>query len=286
MRSDIHLQHSLFDKLEGSRWSSDERYFSAYCPFEDHRKPAILVFADGYTCLSCNSSGGLKYLQNFISRGTINFTHKSSLKPVLPRWRKWQERFGDIPDIAYAAHRMADEYDMRSYFKKRKIDQFFECGMFGKLDGWITLPVFDKNKEIVDLVVRAGPGKGEESAKYVISPHPKGGIRPLYCPNWERIFTADYIYVPFGMFDAWAFEDLQLGCLTGITGKSINPDSFFGINKEIRIVPDFGEDDAAAKLANSLGWRGKIVHIKYPDDCKDPDEIRRFHGKDVLRELL
>jgi len=280
------LQQQLFEKLEGSHWMDNERYFSAYCPFDNHRKPALLVYDDGWNCLSCQKSGSLKYLQNFLQRGTISFTRPSgSVKPILPKWRRWS-KYGDLSGIAYAAHRMADQYEMRGYFKQRQIDQFFKVGYFGRLDGWYTFPVFNEDKEIIDLVVRAGPGKKDAGAKYVISPQENGQQRSLYIPNWERVLKADVIYVVFGIITAWALEAIELPVVTGITGKALHPDLLEDFHKQIIVIPDYNEEEAGAKLVNGLGLRGRLKLLDYLDDTEDPDDIRVKYGNETLLQLI
>ena len=189
-------------------------------------------------------------------------------------------------DIAYNAHRIAKEYNTMGYFKKRKIDQFFDVGMFGRLDGWITFPVFDKDHEIVDIVVRAGEGKPDTATKYNICPYAENEIRPLYVPNWERVLTSDVLYVVFGVITAWSMEAMGLPCVTGITGKALNADLLQDFHKQIVVIPDYDEDVAGAKLVNNLGLRGRLKLLDYEDNTTDPDDIRRIYGNNTLLEMI
>jgi len=280
------LQRSLFDRLDSSHWISNERYFSAYCPFESHEKPALLVYSDGFLCMSCGKSGDLNYLEKYINIGIISTKSKSSSNKILPRWKKWGERYGTIPEIAERAHMSALTNNLMGYFKARKIDKFFKAGMFGVLDGWYTFPVFNQDHKIIDLVVRAGKGKKDAGAKYVISPQEQGTIRPLYVPNWERVIKADTIYVVYGIITAWALEAVNLPVVTGITGKSLSGDLLQDFQKNIIVIPDYNEEKEGAKLVNSLGWRGKLKLLDYPIDCTDADDIRRFHGETKLMEYI
>ena len=284
--SNKRLQESLFDKLEGSRWSGNERYFACWCPFDTHHKPALLVFNDGYTCLSCGTSGDLEYLNRFLSKGTINVLQKRStvLKPILPKWSSWQRRYETLEGIADAAHRIADN-GMRGYFQKRKIDQFFEQGFFGRLDGWYLFPVFNREHEIVDIVVRAGNGKKDKGAKYVVSSM-NDGERPLYVPNWERVIRSDVLYIVFGIITAWSMEAIGLPCATGITGKSLNPELLRDFHKQIIVIPDYDEDNAGVKLVNGLGWRGKLKLVDFPSSCSDLDDVRVQFGNNALLNLI
>ena len=281
----MNLQKSLADKLNGT-WHG-ERYFSAWCPFEEHRKPALLVYLDGFICLSCQKKGTLEYLKIAIENTIISrprVAGKSYQKSILPRWRKWIDKYGDLEGIAYTAHKHLSP-DM-GYLKKRQITQFYEQGYFGFLDQWLTFPVFNEKRKVIDIVVRQIRGKGE-NIKYVICPYSETDIRPLYVPNWERVLTSDKVYIPFGILDAWAFEAIGLAAATGITGKSISPKSFEVLkNKQLVIVPDYNEWEAAYRLQRELGSMVTVSRLPYEYGIKDPDEIHRNYSDFILKGII
>lgn len=273
------LQHRLADRLHSVEWHGD--YFSCECVFDSHEKPALLVYNDGYYCMSCAKGGSLEYLEqhvsNIPSRPTV---HKHKL---LPRWRNWETRYGDMEGIAKAAHQNVLKGNWM-YFKHRKIDQFIEQGMFGLMDGWALFPVLDKNREVIDIVVRSIRQKG---MKYVIRPYDGDEPRPLYVPNWERVNKADHIYIVYGIVTAWALESIHQPVVTGITGKSLNAELLHEFQKPITVIPDYNEEKDGAKLVHSLGWRGKLKLIDWPDyACEDLDDIRKNYGDEKLAELL
>lgn len=267
----MNLQTTLADKLNGRRIGN---YYACWCPFDSHRKPALLLYKDYFICKSCDEQGPLDKLSAFLAKKTWMVPRKaakSSYSTVLPRWKKWIAKYDDLDGIADIAHRMLTP-QKAGYLKKRKMDRFIEQGYFGILDGWLVLPVFNQDREIIDIVVRAICQKTD--AKYVITPS-KDGHRPLYVPNWERVIKADTVYVPFGIFDAWAFEAIELAAVTGITGKTINPAAFEALkNKRKVIVPDYNEWTAAYKLQQSLGSLTEVLRLPYEYGIKDCDDFR------------
>lgn len=281
------LQSQLAEKMEQVQWHGE--YFSAICLFphngykETH--PSMLVYSDGYTCLGCKRSGSLKYLVSLISRMSLKETIKITKPNILPKWRKWGYKYGDIEEIADEAHDCLLRWKgHQDFFRRRKIDQFIKQGQFGYLDGWALFPVMEENRKVIDIVVRATKGKG--GTKYVVRSD-KGRITPnVYVPNWKRFMESDTVYVPYGIIDAWAFESIGLACLTGTTGQSLSPERLKPYGKDWIIVPDRDEEDAAYNLANQLGWRAEVKRVKYPSGMKDCDEIRMKLGAEELKGYL
>ena len=277
------LQLSLFDKLQDSYWLDNNRYFACYCPFDVHKTRALLVYEDGFICKSCGASGTLKYLENHVSDTPLRPTIQKS--NVLPRWARWERNYIDIEGIAKVAHKSLTP-DRAGYFRNRKIDQFINKGMFGLLDGWLTFPVFDADHKIIDIVVRNG-GRKDKDVKYVLKPYKEKVIRPLYTPDWDKVLKSSRIIVCYGILDVWSFEAVGLPAVTGITGKTINPELFTNFqNKEFIIIPDEGEEPDAYRLAGQLGWRGSVHRVNYPYSVKDPDEYRRKLTADEWRLLV
>lgn len=286
----IDLQSMLAERMDGVQWHGD-RYFSAICPFphdghiENH--PSLLVYPDGFSCMGCERSGTLKYLASIVAR-TPTLTHsvKVTIPAILPKWRKWASRFGDVSEIARVAHAYLKKFKgHQKFFVHRKIDQFIDAGLFGYLDGWLLFPVINQKGEVIDIVVRATSGKSA-GIKYVVKPDSARKYPNIYVPNWKRVMESDTVYIPYGMIDAWAFEDLGLPAITGTTGKSLSALQIRPLNKRTIIVPDRYEESAAYSLSRELGMFSKVKILKWPENTKDPDDIRREYGKDALRELL
>jgi DNA primase len=276
------LYNSLMERLEGRQYG---HYFSACCPFHGDSKPSLLVFADGwFKCLGCNENGNHAKLDRKIGSHFIPVRQSNTVSRILPRWRGWEEKYGDLEGIADAAHRsLKSNSPFQTYFKRRKIYEFMDEGHLGCLDGWITFPVLDRNRNIQDIVVRSISKHSD--VRYVLHPR-MGNLRPIYVPSWKKIEENETIYVTYGIVDAISLHLAGLPVVTGITGKSLNAEILKPLGKRFIIVPDEGEEREAHRLANSLGWRARVKELDYPEECKDPDNIRRKFGNEYLLQAL
>lgn len=274
------LYENLQDRLENVRTYSD--YFMASCVFHTDNHPSLMIHEDGYKCLSCGAKGSLKRLEQKI--GSYYRPQHYTVSGILPNWRRWEFEYGDLQGIAEHAHKTLLQFpQFQGFIKKRKYEKFIQQGYFGYIGGWWCFPVLDMAGKLVDIVVRAVKGKGD--SRYVVKPN-RDGTRPLYSPNWERVKNSSYIYIPFGIFDAWAFESIGEPCVTGITGQSMDIEKIRSIGKRGIFVPDLGEAETAHRLANQLGWKYRVKELDYPETVKDPDELRRFYGESALLGLL
>jgi hypothetical protein len=276
------LFDTLLERMEGRRYSN---YFSAFCPYDRHSTPALLVFDDGLAkCLSCNKVYTHKQLDRQTGSHFIP-QRNDTVSIVLPRWRKWEEKYDDLEGIVQAAHRNLKRYPkFQEFFKRRKIYDFVDEGCLGYLDGWATFPVRSRSSEMVDIVVRSISVHGD--VRYVVKPNEHGNMRPLYCPSWEKVNVAQTVYVVYGIVDSISLHLAGLPVVTGVTGKSLSPDILKPLNKRFIIVPDDGEEREAHKLANKLGWRCRVKTLNYPEGAKDPDMIRRVYGDEYLLGAL
>jgi len=276
------LQESLYETLTSAYWLDNKRYFACDCPFDTHAKPALLVYSDGSWCQSCGKSYSLEYLEQQASSIPTSFRPVIKEFKVLPKWKRWETRYGDLEGISTAAHKNLLKMKA-TYFKKRGLDDYIEKACYGLLDGWAVIPVFDADRRVIDIVARSINQKG---VKYAVSVLSENEIRPLYTVNWNLVHKSDKVYVVFGMFDIVAFDRLGLACVTGITGKSINAQLFDPFpGKEFVIVPDKGEEGAAYRLAEKLGWRGSVLRLSYPYPLKDPDEFSRWSREEFETTL-
>lgn len=274
-----------------------DQYFMALCPFHESRvghadnRPSFMVSDnyDYFKCKSCGASGKLEYLQRYIDGQEYDPTMGRAperVYPVLPKWRKWLDKYGSIENVSKAAHKLYQENpEFHSFFIRRDIDHYGEIGMFGWLDWWNLFPVKDQRGKVIDIVLRADKGKGD--TKYVLLKKSEEHTDPpLYVPDWERFMMARTIYVPYGIIDAWALYDIGLPSATGTTGKSLNARLLRRYGKNWIIVPDHGEEEEAWKLKIELGSTAKVKELDYPIHTKDPDNIRTKAGRDTLIKLL
>lgn len=253
----------------------------------------MMVHDDGvYKCLTCGKYGtDLRVIMRKVDRG-YNFSAAKKVGKLLPRWRSWEAKYGGVGEIAQRAHRFLKEFPPHAaFFKRRKIDQFINQGLFGYLDGWNLFPILDREGKVLDIVVRSSPGLSKKAPKYVLHPDKDRESPYLYVPNWHAVMGSKTLYVPFGMVDAWALWDIGAASVTGTAGKFISDQLLKDLVEEmdfqsVIFVPDKDEEREAYRLANKLGWRADVLILDYPSDCKDPDEIRVRHGKDILKEMI
>lgn len=275
------LYDQLQEKLEGRPYNG---YFACLCQFHDDHSPSMFVYEDTgtYSCKSCGAHGTLVKLDRHLGGRSVKIA--TSKPQVLPQWRKWEEQYGDLEGIATHAHLSCKRYPQwMFYFKERKIDQFYEQGRFGFIDNWCFFPVIDENKKVISAVMRY-TGKHKDT-RYVTR-QSIDGKQYLYIPNRSRVSSSDYVVVCYGIVDAWSFEDIGIPVITGCTGKFSSPELLRELHKKIYIIPDRGEEKDAHLLANSLGWRGRVINLPYPDGCKDSDDVRIQYGKDFLKSMV
>lgn len=275
------LYEDLMEKMQGKPYAG---YFMSICPFRHdgryEQNPSLMVHEDGYHCTSCHKKGSLVFLAKVIGLSK-DYSPQQKIK-VIPHFRKWLEQYGTMEEIAYSAHKFIKANRSYSkYLRDRKADQWIEPGLLGFKDGWITIPVRDKQGKIVNLICR---GISKDKARYVL--FRQDDTPRLYVPDWKLVKSQEVIYVPFGIFDSFSLYDLGLASVTGTTGTSLSAELLKPLDKKFVIIPDKGEERSAYHLESGLGWHGNVIRLKYPEGCKDMDEIRRKYGKTALLNLL
>ena len=157
----MNLYESLLEKTNGHRYGE---YFMMSCLWHgSDSHPSMMVFETGYKCLTCGAKGSLEKLNKHL--GGKSVVTKSHSNTVLPKWKRWEENFGDITGIAKHAHLSLKRYPQWNfYFKQRKIEQFVEQGCLGYIDGWATFPVFDQSHKVQNIVVRHTKNSGTRYA--------------------------------------------------------------------------------------------------------------------------
>jgi DNA primase len=277
------LFDTLLERMEGRKYND---YFSAFCPFDTHKSPALLVYEDGFVCLSCGKKGSLKYLNTFTGSHFIP-QRNDTVSRILPLWRNWEQRYGDLEGIVDAAHRTLKKYPkFQTYFKERKIYEYVDEGTLGYLEGWITFPVIDRSHSVCDIVVRSTHSDMDKGNRYVVHPSLVDVHRQLYCPSWDRIDNSKTVYVVYGIIDAISLHLAGLPSVTGVTGKSLKAEQLLPLGKRFVIVPDDGEEREAHILANKIGWKAKVKQLSYPEGTKDCDDVRRIYGNEYLLGAL
>lgn len=278
----MNLYDSLMDRMNGQQYS---HYFVACCPYHHETHPSFFVYEDGTArCASCHKFVTHAQLDRFLGSHFRPIQSNTVSTNILPAWKSWDQQYGGLDGIVEYAHQNLKRYPQyQNYFKKRKIDDYIDPGRLGFITGWCLFPVSDVKGQIVDLVVRASKGKGD--TRYVVQPK-KNAPRPLYVPNWASVQASETIYVVYGIIDAIALALCGVPVVTGITGKSLNPELLSPLHKRFVILPDYHEEDSAHQLANSLGWRARVKQLLFPDNTKDVDDVRREYGNEYLLNLI
>jgi hypothetical protein len=107
----------------------------------------------------------------------------------------------------------------------------------------------------------------------------------LYVPDWNSLYKS-YLGITFGMFDAITLCLAGFPAVTSTSGKdSFDPDWLDWWNGYIYIVPDLLEESSAHKLASKLGWRGRVVQLNYPDNCKDPNDWWQLNPEELKKAI-
>lgn len=287
-KSNTDLQEKLAIRIDGSRWHGE--YFTAICPFHTSFPIRASLFVNDHMfwCASCSKSGSLEYLEHKLSNTKARFISEDVEEVIdeRPNWGDYLSKYGSYVNTAIEGYKVARNFPVLvDCLKKRGLD-IVTKGKIGYVDGWLSFPVFDCNDVFVDWVLRATPNK-QTTIKYATRPRKnKSEGHHLYAASWERVETSSEIFIPFGVLDMWTLHECGFTSLTGLLGKSYQPSWFENIRKKIYLIPDRGEEKDAYKFASKLGWRGKVLMLDYPDDCKDPNDILRIYGKDAVITII
>lgn len=250
----------IADVLDGAH--RYDHYLVARCPFHDDTRPSFFVYPDKYRCLSCGAFGETSRLLEKISP-SHTVVRVGEFRNPFTTWLKDH-------DLGFIL-RQAYQYRPSHYLETRGISAAIQARLgIGKLDNWITFPIWDHQHKIVGAVARAGEGMTSR-AKYVLPSAQSSSL--LYVPSWKRIITEPVVFVVFGIIDAVTLFMLGYACASTTTGKQVNPNIFDHIRKRIVIIPDLGEEKEAHQLASKLGWRGNVAKLDYPERTKDINDI-------------
>lgn len=274
----------LADKLEHVQWHGE--YFAASCAFHSpDSRPSMMVYPDGYKCLGCGAHGSIKYLAQKLNSTNI-FIVQEPKTNAFPMWNNWLRQFKTWEGVVNAAHHNLISYPQyRKYFVDRRVDdETVECEL-GYLDGWYMFPVYDKNGELQTIVVRAGRSTNTD-VKYALRPRQNPDDSFLYVPDWSKIDEYRDVYIPFGIIDALSLLCIGLPSVTGTTGHALHPRLLEQFRAPIWIIPDRNEDKPAVELYSGLGWRGRLLYLDYPQDCKDSNDVLVNYGSSMLTELI
>jgi len=253
-----------------------EGYSVALCVAHEETRPSMFVYGSGFVhCKSCGFGGSfvdlLKRLRGWVPPSIIE--ERAPTVHFLPT------DLYELEQLCDGAHDFLLEYPhpLQDYLVKRGVVSRITPQNLGYHSGYYSIPIYNKDKELEGVVMRASPTIQEATgARFNI---PKGQPALFYVPDWECALSNDYFCVVYGMFDALALCELGLPVGTPTSGKdSVSTQMVEWCRKPILIIPDEGEEDTARKLASKLGWRAQVAVLEYGDNDKDPADLLK-HGK-------
>jgi hypothetical protein len=268
----------VFDDFKALLHNTHEydRYIAGDCPWESHKSQALLVFKDGwFRCLGCNRSGNWMMLWNKLKGQNIILRPDNKIT-----WHMPSIAGSDLESLCYQSHMDLMQFEsFQWYIKQRGLENRIELNELGYYEGWYTIPVYGENGSFVTAVFRAAPFIQEATGQRYWCKH----VPVPFVPDWIRFNQADGVFVVFGMLDALTLVDMGLPVMTSTSGKdTFNPEWLDKYRKRIYIIPDLGEEHTAHELAASLGWRGRVMKLNFPDGKKD---VNGFYEKGKGQEL-
>ena len=244
----------LLDYLEYAHRYDD--YISCICEFHSDNRPSMIVHEDTYKCLSCGVFGSTKkLLEKLSSKSRPSVKKHIDFRNPFTKWTRNEE----LKDVLKSAWKtLNDNPSQGSYLRSRGIpDDARKKLKIGYRDGWLTIPILDKDKHIVGAIARIGDTGSE--AKYVC---PNGQDPNLiYVPDWDIINKAKEIFCVFGILDSISLYLYNVPSFSTTNGKRIDPSALDTFRKRILFIPDDGEEDAALRIISKLGWRGKLIKM-------------------------
>lgn len=261
-----------------------DNYVAALCVFHEDTRPSLLVFEDGYfRCLSCGATGRFEYLYETIKGRRPRHAPTEKAVWSIPKMSLIRE---ENEALAMSAHNVMVDYDtLRWYLVERGLEGRIEPCRLGWLDGWITIPIYEKSGKFSGLCLRAMSHVQRATGQRFAQPR---GQKPLlYVPDWKILERQTTLAVVFGLFDALALSDLRHAVCTSTGGKdSFNPEWLDFWRGPITVIPDKGEEEDANELVSKLDWRGKVWFPPYGDDEKDMADYLAHGKRDDLAKLL
>ena len=238
----------------------------------------MLVYEDWYSCQSprCGENGSTDGLLRRLNEISYIPRPKTTETRLSNPFNDWKRRFRSVGKALKAAHKsLAMHPHMGHYLWERGMtpDLAYRKGI-GRLDDWFTFPVWGSSNKLLGAYAR-----NEDSN--VVPRHmvPRGqDPHLLYVCEWGLFRKSDKVYLTYGVFDAWTLTWEGYPAMSTLSGLHIDPSALDWIRKRILIVPDYGEEAEARKLASKLGWRGKALRVDYPSGTKDLNEVYVTYG--------
>lgn len=185
---------------------------------------------------------------------------------------------------------------MYSFFEKRGITKntLIANGIYPSTDYhnniWYGFPYFEDNK-VVNIKYRGEQKEFKQTS---------GGHRTFY--RIQSVENARKVIITEGEIDALSFVEAGFDSVISVPDGAINPDAR-NVNAKMQFVDNtvhyfdgvehiclaLDNDGPGRRMTEELARRfGKerCKIVKFPDDCKDANEVLLNHGKTVLAECI
>ena len=255
------------------------RYIVGVCPFHNDDSPSLLVFPDGYFhCLGadCARSGLWKTLWNKLSGQPVQVTAEKRI-----HYRSPQGLFDydSREDLAYQAYLNLSNFPTFGwYLELRGVADAIDLHEIGYHRGWYTFPIRDSDYKFQTVIFRAAPHVQDAiGMRYWADGEPT-----MFVPDWQLLSKSDHIVVVFGILDALTLNKFRIPVVTPTHGHIFDPSWLAAYRKPVFVIPDKGEEKAGLRLTSSLGWRGKMIRLDWPDGMKDTNDFLRAGRQDEL----
>lgn len=259
-------------------------YAMACCVFHDDHSPSMSLSERGYYCKSCHAHGTLEYLYSVVSGRPFQPKEKEYNQSAYI-WKKWEEKYGSVTETCRVAHaQLIGRPDLGVGLYKRGLGMDeIQKGKLGFLSGYYLFPIRGEDRKIYGGTARASSTVQTKGNRYFTS---YGCELHLYAPDWDAINQSDELYVCYGTIDAWSLLMAGYPSVTGISGQEFNERNLDRFRRRIYIIPDKGEERSALHLQSRLGWRGNTLALNWMDDTKDPNDLHRKYGLDLIKEKI
>jgi DNA primase len=272
------LLDAISEKLDCKNYG---HYLASVCPFHDDSRPSLMIYEDYYNCLSCGAHGTTKSLYKQVCSNTMLLLQTKSKPDYSNPWTRWLRDDGLSHVLKTSWQTLCSQPSLGNYLTSRKINPATQKRLgIGYREDWFTIPIRNEDHKIIGAVARANGETNTSKSRYVI-PHEQN-TELLYAPDWEKVLDQPVIYLVFGILDAVSLDILGHAAISTTGGKHLNPEALNSLRKRIVIIPDFGEESEAQYLAKELGWRGNVMKVDYPDDCKDVNDLLVKDRLDLL----
>jgi len=201
------------------------------------------------------------------------------VKPGRKGWR-WGTDYEVLAETSHDT--LMQSPDLQAELIRRRVADMILPAMLGWRDGWYMIPLRDQDGRVTGMLTRATPDVQKATGERCI---PSPGQPRLYSPDWASVESSSCVFVVFGWVDALSIASLGYPVVTPTHGKHARPEWFSGIQKRLLFLPDYHEETAAWQLICRLGWRGRLIKFRYPDGCKDPNDVHVYRKSLLTRTL-